>query len=322
LPLLNDVPASLRRGASHPAHRRLQSSHRNNIEGALVLTIESPAKINWLLHIGRRRDDGFHELETLFQTISLSDTIVLEPSDRYRLETDDPAIPAGEENLITRAWRALGRLAEVPPVRISVRKRIPAGGGLAGGSSNAASTLLGLRRMFELDVSDEQLHDIALQLGSDVPFFLVGGLAWATGRGEHLTPLEPLVDLPLLLVLPPTAVSTPAAFSRLAEMRAADEVGISPFIGLDRSREALAALARGDSTLMESLRNDLEPPVFQLEPQLAEIRQRLYDAGASFARMSGSGSTLFGLFSSRELRERAATELARSFRVARTSASG
>jgi 4-diphosphocytidyl-2-C-methyl-D-erythritol kinase len=282
---------------------------------SLVLTIESPAKINWLLHVGRRRDDGFHELETLFQTISLSDTLVIEPSERYSLEIDDPAIPNGEENLITRAWRALGEVAAVPPVRISVTKRIPAGGGLAGGSSNAAATLLALRRMFELDVSDAQLHDIALQLGSDVPFFLVGGLAWATGRGERLTPLEPLIDLPLLLVLPPTGVSTPVAFRRLAEMRAANALEVSPFIGLERAREALAALARGESGQLELLRNDLEAPVFELLPQLAEIRQRLYDAGALFARMSGSGSTIFGAFRTPDLRDRAATQLARTYRV-------
>ena len=137
------------------------------------MEVRSHAKINWALRILGRRPDGYHDLETLFQTISLHDTLTIRESDELRLTCDDPSIPTDESNLILQAVRALG----VPPVEIELTKRIPAEGGLGGGSSNAAATLVALAKMFGVD--ERALHEIALSIGSDVPFFLVGGTAYA-----------------------------------------------------------------------------------------------------------------------------------------------
>src|SRR5213592_3595452 len=149
------------------------------------MRVASHAKINWSLRIIGKRADGFHDLETVFQTISLHDTLTFTPSGKLSLTCDDPSIAVDETNLVMRAARAAG----APPVAIHLEKRIPAGGGLGGGSSNAATTLVTLAKMFAIDAP---LDRIALELGSDVPFFLVGGRAHATGRGEVLTPLADL----------------------------------------------------------------------------------------------------------------------------------
>jgi 4-diphosphocytidyl-2-C-methyl-D-erythritol kinase len=248
--------------------------------------VRSYAKINWALRITGRRADGYHDLETLFQTISLFDELTFRESKRLALVCDDPSIPTDETNLVVRAARALGS----PPVSIELRKHIPAGGGLGGGSSNAAATLVALNAMFDLRRDD--LPSIALSLGSDVPFFLVGGTAYATGRGEVLTPMPMPMSmpsreaLPLLLVLPRERVATPEAFARVTHF--------SVPLGIDAYRD------RANFT------NDFEQPVFAMIPSLRELRQRLIDAGAEWARMSGSGSTLVGAFATSEERDAAA----------------
>jgi 4-diphosphocytidyl-2-C-methyl-D-erythritol kinase len=235
-----------------------------------VIQVPSYAKINWSLRVTGKRADGFHELETVFQLISLHDTVTFEESDRLVVTCDDPTIPTDERNLVVKAARALG----IDRIAIHIEKRIPSGGGLGGGSSNAAATLTTLAKMFGLN---QPLAPIALQLGSDVPFFLVGGTAYATGRGEVITPLPDAPDFPLLLVLPRQRVSTADAFRSLAHC--------SPALGIDAYKE------------VSSFTNDFEEPVFARFPQLRALKQRLYDSGAQWAAMSGSGSTLAGAFS-------------------------
>ena len=235
------------------------------------MDVESYAKINWSLRVVGKREDGYHDLETIFQTISLHDTLTFTPAERFALTCSDPSIPTDDTNLVARAARALA----IDGVAIHIEKRIPAGGGLGGGSSNAATTLRALSKMFGIDAP---LDRIALELGSDVPFFLVGGRAFATGRGEVLTPLPDLGPLPLLLVLPEERVMTAEAF-RL----------VKPSTG--------AA-------------NDFEEPIFERLPKLREYKQRLLDAGATFAAMSGSGSTIFGVFSDAATRDAARARFA------------
>jgi 4-diphosphocytidyl-2-C-methyl-D-erythritol kinase len=255
------------------------------------LLVRSFAKVNWFLHIGRRREDGFHELETLFQTVSLHDRLRFTASDRFSLTCSDPSIPTDESNLIARAFRAIAsEVEQLPAVAIDVVKRIPAGGGLGGGSSNAAVTLLALRRMFELDISDERLRAIAASLGSDVPFFLTGGTAYATGRGERLTPLPDIRQQAILLLFPGRPVSTPEAYGRLAAERQAGRYVPAPLHGIEATRRALA------DPPADWWRNDLEPPVVAMDPVIAEWKEELGALGAGFALMSGSGSTLFALF--------------------------
>ncbi|HSP13412.1 MAG TPA: 4-(cytidine 5'-diphospho)-2-C-methyl-D-erythritol kinase [Thermoanaerobaculia bacterium] len=249
--------------------------------------IRSYAKINWSLRITAKRADGYHDLETLFQTISLHDELTITPAERLSLECDDHGVPTDDTNLVIRAARAIG----APPVRIELKKRIPAGGGLGGGSSNAAATLIALDSMFGLHA---RLPEISLSLGSDVPFFLVGGTAYATGRGEKLTRLPAAAPIPLLLVLPEERVSTAEAFSLIGSY--------SKPVGIERYREILEEdlLAHG-----ELLTNDFEQPVFARIPKLREYKHRLLAAGAAWAGMSGSGSTIVGAFRSQALRDAA-----------------
>jgi len=230
------------------------------------MQVPSYAKINWSLRIVRKREDGYHDIDTIFQTISLADTLTFERADRFALTCSDRTVPVDERNLVAKAARALG----VDRVAIHIEKRIPAGGGLGGGSSNAAVTLMTLSKMFSIDAP---LDRIALQLGSDVPFFLVGGRAHGTGRGEILTPLPDIDPVPLLLVMPRERVST---------------------------REAFQLVKIGGNA-----NNDFEEPIFAKHPRLREYKQRLLDAGATFAAMSGSGSTIFGVFADDATRDAA-----------------
>lgn len=244
----------------------------------------SQAKINWSLRITGRRADGFHDLETVFQTISLNDELTFREAERLSLTCDDPTIPTDDSNLVIRAARALGS----PPVAIELHKRIPAGGGLGGGSSNAAAALVALDAMFDLRRDD--LPEIALSLGSDVPFFLLGGTAYATGRGEVLTPMPPMHGVPLLLLLPEERVLTKDAFARVTRY--------SPPLGLGAYRS------------FDNFTNDFEEPVFAIHPRLRILKQRLIDAGARWASMSGSGSTIVGAFETTDRRDEAAAAFA------------
>jgi 4-diphosphocytidyl-2-C-methyl-D-erythritol kinase len=233
---------------------------------------ESYAKINWTLRILGRRADGYHDLETVFQAISLHDTLTFKRAESLALTCDDPSIPVDGSNLIVRAAQALG----VDGVRIHVEKRIPAGGGLGGGSSNAATTLQVLDEMFELATPPDRMREIALSLGSDVPFFLVGGTAYATGRGEIITPLPSARPVHLLLVLPEVRVSTAEAFRLIQHF----------------------STAAGPDVLSrpEVLTNDFEGPIFAKHPQLQMYKSRLLASGAFWASMTGSGSTIVGAY--------------------------
>jgi 4-diphosphocytidyl-2-C-methyl-D-erythritol kinase len=233
------------------------------------MNVRAYAKINWMLRVTNKRADGFHDLETIFQTISLHDTLTFCDSDRLSLTCDDPTLPVDETNLILRAARAI----DAKPVAIHLQKRIPHGGGLGGGSSDAAATLTAL---------GAPRADIALKLGSDVPFFLVGGTAYATGRGEVLTPLRDRAGIALLLLFPEERVNTGEAFGMLRHF--------SPPLGIERLREFDPLRDR------ELLINDFEEPLFERMPALRELKRRLYYAGAQWAGMTGSGSTIVGAF--------------------------
>jgi 4-diphosphocytidyl-2-C-methyl-D-erythritol kinase len=267
------------------------------------LTVRSFAKINWMLRILERRPDGFHRLETIFQTISLHDLITCRRSVRLEITCDDPSIPTDESNLAYRAAAMMREKFDIDPVHIEIRKAIPAGGGLGGGSSNAAMTLLALDKMFALGAPMEALVEIAGELGSDVPFFLVGGTAWGTGRGDQLQVLPPPPPLPLLLLIPDDAVSTAEAYRRLAEARARGEIRVPRTWGVDRAEWIIRG---GLADLGAHLVNDFEPVVFPLLPRLRELKEALLNAGASFALMSGSGSAIFGAFRAADTRDGAA----------------
>ncbi|MBK9968206.1 MAG: 4-(cytidine 5'-diphospho)-2-C-methyl-D-erythritol kinase [Holophagales bacterium] len=245
----------------------------------MKLVAEAFAKVNRSLVVLGKRPDGYHELDTLFQAVGLTDRLTFEESDGLTLDVDDPSIPAGAENLVLRAARALAEAAGIRPrAAITLEKRIPSGGGLGGGSADAAVTLLGLSALWKLDLPLDLLARVGGALGSDVPFFLHGGTARGLGRGERIEPLPDLPPQAVVLVMPPFPVSTPAVFRRL-EAPAWDGRG-----GW--------ALGAGDAPD----RNDLEPAAEALFPALRDVREALERAGAARARLSGSGSTVFGLF--------------------------
>jgi 4-diphosphocytidyl-2-C-methyl-D-erythritol kinase len=177
------------------------------------LSAEAPAKINRELRVGRIRPDGFHEVLSRMTSIGLSDTLTVEEADELELECDAPGVPQGPDNIVIRAAAALASRAGVEArARIVLEKRIPIGGGLGGGSANAATALRLLARLWKLPESDEALDEVARSLGSDVPFFLHGGEANVTGRGEIVTPVEDSAPRDLLLLVPPFSISTAGVY--------------------------------------------------------------------------------------------------------------
>lgn len=276
---------------------------------ASTWTVEAPAKINLFLRVLARRPDGFHELETLFQAVSLSDvvTLTLDPAGPDSVELDVHGAELGpvEENL---AWLAAESFREATgvggAVRIDLVKRIPAGAGLGGGSSDAAAVLRLLARAGSRD-DPGLLHDLGVRLGSDVPFFLGDSpLALGRGRGEALAPLPPLPEASLVLALPPVHVATGEAYGTLAGWRASGRApsakGPRPDADLRVTGwDAVAGLAH----------NDFEAMVAGSRPDIAASLARLREAGAAFALLSGSGGASCGIFGDRRLAEEAVAGL-------------
>ena len=251
------------------------------------------AKINLSLRITRTRPDGFHELQTVLQAIDLADTLTVSTrSGPFRIVCRTPGVPVDRRNLVWRAaealWRAAGRQGEPRDAAIAIRKRIPRQGGLGGGSSDAAAALLALRRAWHLPIEDEQLHVIGRGLGADVPFFLVGGTALGLGRGDELYPLADLPRWWVVLAFPSFGVSTPDAYAWFDAGQSSDR---SP----GAAHQHLDGAWLGRAT---PLINDLEAPVVERHPEIGRLREALKERGAVMAAMSGSGSTVFGVFRS------------------------
>jgi len=275
-------------------------------------TVVACAKINWMLRILARRDDGFHEIETIFQTISLADTLTFSPSDRLELHCEDPTIPVDETNLVWRAADLMRRRFEAPAASIELRKKIPAGGGLGGGSSDAAATLSFLARHSPRAPSTDELRAAALELGSDVPFFLRGGTCYATGRGEAIVPLADQMPASLLLVFPSETVATGEAYAMLRRARDAGDLAEREPVGFEECHELAVRGVLSNTTVLE---NDFEDVVFAARPELASIFDRVRGAGAIWTRLSGSGSTIVGAFDSPGRRNRALERLSDSLTV-------
>ncbi len=271
-----------------------------------ALKLPSFAKINWKLSILGRRADGFHELRTIFQTITLHDDLTLaERADaRLQLTCDVPEIPVDERNLIIRAAAALKERYSLcdKGASIHLEKRIPSEGGLGGGSSNAAVALLGLSSLWNLNVSKDELCALGARLGADVPFFFTGGTALGTGLGDHITPLPEVHAEHLLIVTPDAKVATAEAYHALN----------APALTKPES-DTILAISRADEHFADSfpdaLHNDFERVIFNLKPEVERAQSALVLCGARRALMTGSGSSIFGIFENQEARERAAARL-------------
>lgn len=265
-------------------------------------TLRSPAKVNLLLRVIGRRPDGYHELETVFQELDWYDELEFRPGAGFDLTVEGADLPQDQSNLV---FRAAERLAEAAGVacggRIRLVKRLPVQGGVGGGSSNGSTALLGLNRLWGLEWPVERLVPIAQSLGADCPFFLYGGLARGSGRGDVISPMTGSATGWYVLLVPPFGVETAEVFRdfsvRLTEvernvifrpLRVGDEAEVHPAF---------------------SPCNDLENIVFQRYPVLRDLRDRVLEAGAEVALLSGSGSTVFGIFESEVMAEDAALGL-------------
>jgi 4-diphosphocytidyl-2-C-methyl-D-erythritol kinase len=250
-----------------------------------VLT--AAAKVNLALEVLDRRPDGYHEIATVMQTVDLADRLTLEDSDVLELDCEAPGVPTDARNLALKAAIALREASSATRgVRITLDKRIPVAAGLGGGSSDAAAVLLGLNRLWRLRWPTTRLAEVAVTLGMDVPFFLRGGVALGTGRGEHLKRVVG-ASLALVLANPGVAVSTAEAYGRVTRAMYTDGA---------RCRAVIAALAtRRPARIAATLYNGLEAAVMPARPEIARMRAALMAAGALGVLMSGSGPTVFAV---------------------------
>jgi 4-diphosphocytidyl-2-C-methyl-D-erythritol kinase len=279
------------------------------------ITIRAFAKINLSLRVGDVRPDGYHEVRTMLQAVDLVDELkIVARRGPFKIRSNMSGIPLDRTNLVWKAaellWQFSGRDDPPRDTEVVLRKNILVQAGLGGGSSNAAAALVALRRLWKLRVSDADLFAIAARLGSDVPYFLVGGTALGLGRGEEVYPLEDLPRLPVVLAFPPFGVSTRDAYGWLDEDR--QKRLRAPF--------SAGSLERGSRSLFPHLclANDLEAPVIARHPLVGELKRRLADSGAITAAMSGSGSTVYGVFESNAAAAAAAQTLkTRGVRVRR-----
>lgn len=249
-----------------------------------------PAKINLGLRILRKRADGFHDLDTCFYSTGLTDVLEILPSANATIDGVElkltGIVPPGnpEENLCVKAWHLLkADFPSLPPVYMHLHKNIPTGAGLGGGSADGAYALCGLNEKFKLGLSREQLIHYAAQLGSDCPFFIHDTPCLGSGRGELLEPIDlSLKSYHMVLINPGIHVSTKEAFA-----------GVRPN---ENNKPVRSIISQPIETWQGELINDFEDSIFPKHPEIARIKQQLLDAGAVYASMSGSGSTVYGIF--------------------------
>ena len=275
------------------------------------VTVRAAAKINLHLGVGAARPDGFHPLDTVYQAVSLHDEVTVERADDWSLEmttaeyVDAGDIPLDDSNLVTRAAGLLGGGAAT----VSIRKRIPVAGGMAGGSADAAATLVALDRLWGVLTPPQRMAELAAELGSDVPFALVGGTARGVGRGEVVDPVDDPGGWWWVVVPAAVGLSTPEVYRRFDQLR--------PDAGEPTPSDAvLRALTSADPALLaQALHNDLQPAALDLRPELAEVIAAGEAAGALRGLVSGSGPTCVFLCSDEASAEVVAADLRGSYAV-------
>ena len=291
----------------------------------MSLSLRSFAKINIGLRIGPPREDGFHELRTVYQTIALHDVVrlTLGKGTGIEVRSDAAVVPEDEANICYRvADRVLRALHQRARVTVSIEKKLPVQGGLGGASSNAIATMLGLERALKTELTPEDRLRIAGEVGSDVPLFLLGGTVLGTSRGEEVYPLEELPALDAVVATPQLGVSTPKAFAEWDKLHPAGEhapaklTTSSNSSTMNRFSHTVFAWLRGSSSGVPSgagdraeallldlvragIENDFEQVVFPLYPELRDVKRALERTGARYSSLSGSGSALYGLYGSR-----------------------
>jgi 4-diphosphocytidyl-2-C-methyl-D-erythritol kinase len=258
-----------------------------------ILRARSFAKINLILSVLGRRTDGYHDIQTIFQSIDLFDELEFRPAAQLELHCDSFPDLRTEDNLV---WRAasllLSKLPEKRGASITLRKNIPAGAGLGGGSSNAAVTLLALRRLWNIEMPDSDLFSLATSLGSDVPFFLTGGMALGIGRGESIHSLPDTPARNLVVIFPGVHISTAWAYRSL-------NLGLTSSTE-DHRIQRFCGQVKDDTYSLTEIFNDFEISILPAYPPVMEAKNFLLERGAIASMLSGSGSSVFGFFSSEE----------------------
>ena len=264
-------------------------------------TFRAYAKINLGLRILRKRTDGYHDIETVLHRVDLYDELNIDPSTSLGLSSSDPNLPGNENNLCLRAASLLRKnLGITPGARISLKKKIPVGSGLGGGSSDAGTVLRELPAFWDVSADGNMLLRLALELGSDVPYFLHDGAALARGRGEVLEYFALSIPYTILLCTPRVHVSTAWAYSLVKPGTREHHSNL---------KEILLEGLQNPTDLSRHLENDFEPVVFEAYPLIRRIKDLMLQEGAVYASLSGSGSSVFGLFSSTDLLESASAIL-------------
>lgn len=267
------------------------------------LLVEARCKINLGLEVVSRRADGYHNIDTVFQSVSLADAVELEPLGprAIRLDVLDGLAPPGRANLAWRAAEAVMAATGSPGVSIRIEKRVPVAAGLGGGSADAAAVIVGMNALHGLGLGEDALRRIGLVVGSDVPFLIRGGTARGRGRGEELEALAPLMGVWFVLATPAAEISAREAYARA-------RIGLTSRAGFIKL--ACSAIQdRDPGALGRALRNDLEPGVVVLCPEVGRLEASLRERGAVGVVMSGSGPTVVGLVRLREEAERIAASL-------------
>ena len=251
-----------------------------------TISLKSYAKLNVGLQILNKRSDSFHNIHTLFQEIDLFDTIFLEKKKTgCGFSTNVNWLKNNDSNLCVRAWKRMSEIFEVGGINIFLNKKIPRESGLGGGSSNAATVLKGLRKLYDLNIADKQLENLSSKLGADVPFFIKGGLQSGDGIGDKLIRLNGRIPGKILLVIPRKKISTSWAYNNYKKF-------------LDRSKERVnfASFLKRDPVPYELFENDFETIVVPAYPEIGNIKEMLLNHGVRFASLSGTGSTVYGIF--------------------------
>ena len=274
------------------------------------MKLQAYAKINIGLHILGKRSDGFHDLETVFHEIDMFDEIDLETSDRTAMTADSILVPIDGSNLCLRAALLLQKEQHIQQgVIIHLTKNIPISAGLGGGSSDAAAVLCGLNKFWELDLSVDQLRSLGAQLGSDVPFFINGGSAYATGRGVILEHFALKIPYWIALITPPIRISTAWAYSKIKPNRDGSVVGL---------RETLVKKIKSPNKLLPIIQNDFELSVFKVYPEIRKTKEILQESGAVFSLMSGSGSSVFSFFDDEQKARSAVSSFPKNYQTSLT----
>jgi 4-diphosphocytidyl-2-C-methyl-D-erythritol kinase len=271
-----------------------------------AVRVFAPAKINLFLHVGSKRADGYHELESLVVFASVGDELVFKRADELSLSIDGPfadALTRDPDNLVLKAAGALAAHAGVRKgARITLTKSLPVASGIGGGSADAAATLRGLNTLWKLHLAPEALRTIAAQIGSDVPVCVGSKPAWMEGRGERVHDMRRMPEVHMLLVNPGIAISTAQIFGALEKR---DRVSPMSFPGVLGNLDGLLGY-------LQASKNDLEPPARALAPVIDDVLTMLASTGAPFVRMSGSGATCFGIYEDAAQAKAAAAAVSRA----------